>query len=59
MKDIFCALTFDEYSALVNLEIETVFGKDPGVRKRLLTTMRDIRELGMKRATDLCREPPV
>ena len=53
MRDIFCALTLAEYSALVNLEIDIGFGTDPAVRKRLLTAMHDIRELGLKRATEL------
>ena len=55
MRDIFCALTLAEYSALVNLEVDIAFGTDPVVRKRLLTAMHDIRELGLKRATELSR----
>ena len=55
MRDIFCALTLAEYSALVNLEVDIAFGTDPVVRKRLLAAMHDIRELGLDRATELCR----
>ena len=53
MRDIFCALTLAEYSALVALETEITFGDDPKLRKLLRETMRDIRGLGTKRATDL------
>ena len=56
MRNIFCALTFAEYSALVNLEVDIGFVNDPAVRKRLLAAMHAIRELGLDRAGDLCRE---
>jgi hypothetical protein len=52
MRDIFCALTSAEYLALVNLEVDIGFGTDPVVRKRLRTAMHDIREQGIKRATE-------
>ena len=56
MRDIFCALTLEEYTTLVNLEIDVAFGKDPIVRNRLLGTMRDLRQLGLDRAAELCRK---